>query len=136
MFLLIALSGYSTGASTIDTTGPATSKAMRNALAAKDSLDIMIRERDSLKLVNVAYGRLATRDSQLITALDQNVKLAQKLIINLEAQVANSEKQTDNGKAISGKLNDIIRKKNWTIIKKTAKGAAIVGALIYLLIKK
>lgn len=135
MFLMIAFCGYSKGVSTIDTTQPVDVRFIRNALQAKDSLDIMIIERDSLVQLKAMYEKFVVKDSVLISSLDKNISLADRLIKNLEAQVANSEKQGSNKDLIIKEKDGIIKKKNRTIVKLWGTLAAAAGGMIYLLTK-
>lgn len=131
--MLIALQSYSTNVSITDTVPRPTEQAMRNALRVKDSLDIMIRERNDLLVLKSKYEQLDVKDSLLIASLDKNIALADKLIVNLEKQVANSEKQGANKDLIVSEKDKIIKKKNRTIAKLWAGLAAAVIGGVYIL---
>lgn len=115
-----------------DTTVPVSLKALRHALQVSDSLKIMTGERDALLALKKKYEELEVKDSALISSLDENIRLANKLIDNLEKQVANSERQTGNEKEINLNLQSIIKKKNRTIIKIIAASVTIITTLLLL----
>lgn len=138
IFLLIALVGFSTAPSTTnsDTTWPAEVRAMRNALRVNDSLAVMKQERASLLELKAMYEKMTIKDSLLIAQMDKNISLADRLIKNLESQVGNSEKQTDNEKKINLNLRGIIRKKNWQLVKVAGLSLTVIGTMGFLLLKK
>lgn len=135
MLMMIALQSYSTTALITDTIPTPTEQAMRNALRAKDSLEIMIRERNDLLILKTKYEQLDIKDSLLIASLDKNIALADKLIVNLEKQVTNSEKQGSNKDLILNEKDKIIKKKNRTIAKLWAGLAAVVIGGVYMISK-
>jgi len=121
---------------TADTLLAVPARQLRNSLAAKDSLDLMKRERDELIALKTQYEGLNQKDSVLITSLDKNILMADRLISNLEGQVANVEKQSTNKDQIIKEKNGIIKKKNRTIRKLIAGGTVVIGGLAYLLVGK
>lgn len=133
--MLIALQSYSMNVSITDTIPHPTEQAMRNALRAKDSLVIMIKERDDLLVLKGKYEQLDIKDSLLIASLDKNIALANKLIVNLEKQVTNAEKQSANKDLIVNEKDKIIKKKNRTITKLWAGLVAVVIGGVYMIAK-
>lgn len=131
---MIVLPGYSTGYLTIkaDTTIPVEARAVRNALSAKDSLELMKQERQLFITLKDQYEKLAVKDSSILQMYDMNTKLYDKLIANLEGQVKNQEKQTSNNDKIITEKDGIIKKKNRQI---GFLGLVVLG-LGYMLIKK
>lgn len=129
-FLTIAFSGSSQGDSTIPR------RQVINALRAKDSLDIMIKERDSLLLIKSFYEKLDKKDSAIIVANDKLVESKNREIKSLERIEDNLTKQTFDYGLLVSQLKGVIKNKNRTIRKITVGGIAITGTLLYLLIKK
>lgn len=109
---------------------------MQNALRASDSLQTMKHERDSLYRALDMYEALAVKDSQLIAAHKENIRLADLLISHLESSVKLYGMKDVNSQEIDKNNRAIIRKKNWQIFKKSAIAVTGVGLLILLLLKK
>lgn len=115
-----------------DTTIPVEARAARNAMAAKDSLELMKQERQLFITLKEQYEKLAQKDSSILKMYDVNTALYDKLIGNLEAQVKNQEKQTSNNDKIITQKDGIIKKKN----RQIGLLGTIVLVLGYLLVKK
>jgi hypothetical protein len=115
---------------------PVEARLLRNAIQAKDSLDIMVRERDELVKLRSFYEKLDVRDSMLIASLNKNISLADLLIANLKEQVTNKTSQKEDEKKISLNLHEIIKRKNRAIIKLCGISVSLAAAVGLLITRK
>jgi hypothetical protein len=131
-FLMTALVASSQKDSTINVSR----RFVSNALRAKDSLDIMVKERDSLLSIKSFYETLNKKDSTIIATGDQLLVSKDKEIRILEKIQDNLTRQTvDYGLIVQG-LKGEIKNKNRTIRKITIAGITVSGTLLFFLIKK
>lgn len=143
MFLLTtAFCAYTSPYSIIkDTTGkdtllPVPARMLRNSLQAKDSLDLLVREKQLWLQLKADYEKLAGKDSIIINLFDRNIELSNNLISNLRSQNEKQEKISFNNELIIKEKDAVIRRKNRAILKLSGITVTLGGTILYLLLKK